>query len=169
MWSSRRAAAAGLLALLAGCGFEPLYGPSGRSEPSVVAALAGVHVAPIPDRIGQQLRNDLLDRLTPGGTPAKPDYTLEVALREVRDGLAIRKDETVTRFNLTLRARFRLIDRRSWQPIFKGATQSIAAYNVVESTFATLIAEQDAEARTAREVGEEIRNQLSIFFRRRER
>ena len=83
--------------------------------------------------------------------------------------MAIRKDETVTRFNLTLRARFRLIDRRTRQPIFEGATQSIAAYNVAESTFATLIAEQDAEARTAREVSEEIRNQLSIFFRRRER
>ena len=115
------------------------------------------------------MRNDLLDRLTPGGTRAKPSYTLEVTLREVRDGLAIQKDETVTRFNLTLRARFRLIDRRTRQPIFKGATQSIAAYNVVESTFATLIAEQDAEARTARAVSEEIRDQLSIFFRRRER
>ena len=76
MWWSRRFAATVLLALLAGCGFEPLYGLSGRSEPSVVAALAGVHVAPIPDRIGQQLRNDLLHRLTPGGTSAKPDIEL---------------------------------------------------------------------------------------------
>ncbi len=169
MWWSRSAAVATLLAVLAGCGFEPLYGPAGQPQSAVVAALAGVHVAPIPDRIGQQLRNDLLDRLTPGGTPSKPTYTLEIALREDREGLAIRKDETVTRFNLTLRARFVLIDRQTRLPIFKGATRSIAAYNVVESTFATLIAEQDAGARTARDVSEEIRNQLAIFFRRRNR
>ena len=146
-----------------------MYRPDGPRESSVVAALAGVYIAPIGDRIGQQLRNHLLDQLTPAGTPSKPDYILEITLREQREGLAIRKDETVTRFNLTLRARFALFDQQTRQPIFRGATQSIAAYNVVESSFATLVAEQDAEARTVRGVSEEIRNQLSIFFKRRGR
>lgn len=169
MWWFRAGAAGALLVLLAGCGFEPLYGPSGRQGPAVTAALAGIYVASIRDRIGQRLRNDLLDRLTPQGIPSAPVYNLEVTLREDREGLAIRKDETVTRFNLTLRARFVLIDRRTGGPIFRGATQSIAAYNVVESSFATLIAEQDAEARAAREISEEVRNQISIFFKRQQK
>lgn len=155
-------------AALAGCGFEPLYAPN-RGGGGPGAELAATYVAPIPDRIGQQVRNLLLDGLSPAGIPGEPDYRLEIALRSRKEGLAIRQDEAVTRFNLILQASFTLIDQQLAKPVFRGETRSIASYNVVNSPFATLIAEQDAEARAARQVSEEIRNQLGVFFSRKTR
>ncbi|MCG8696166.1 MAG: LPS assembly lipoprotein LptE [Minwuiales bacterium] len=162
MWSKALAAFL-LLGTLAACGFEPLYGNRIEQGPAG-PAMAATYVAPIPDRIGQQVRNNLLDRLNPAGIPDRPLYTLQIALSADKEGLAIRQDETVTRFNLTLQAEFALVDRAQGKPVFRGKTRSIAAYNVVESPFATLIAEQDAEARAAREISEEIRNQVALYF-----
>ena len=42
--------------------------------------------------------------------------------------------------------------------------RAIAPYNVVDSQFATLSAERDAQERAAREVGEDIRTRLGLYF-----
>jgi LPS-assembly lipoprotein len=67
-----------LVAGLAGCGFEPLYGE--RKDVSVVGELAAVRIAPIPDRAGQILRNFLLDQINPRGTAQAAAYTLTIQL-----------------------------------------------------------------------------------------
>ncbi|MCM0018613.1 MAG: hypothetical protein NBV67_01330, partial [Tagaea sp.] len=68
----------GLPAILAGCGFEPLHRATARG--SAADSLAAIRIDPIADRSGQILRNYLLDRLSPRGTPARPDYVLRVRL-----------------------------------------------------------------------------------------
>ncbi|MCM0018644.1 MAG: hypothetical protein NBV67_01485, partial [Tagaea sp.] len=77
---SRRALSAALAAafVLAGCGFEPLHRTTARG--SAADSLAAIRIDPIADRSGQILRNYLLDRLSPRGTPARPDYVLRVRL-----------------------------------------------------------------------------------------
>ena len=65
-----------------GTGFQPLYataeyGGSGASE-----KLAAVDVAPIPGRVGQRIRNELIYQATGGGAPLPPEYRLEIAIRE---------------------------------------------------------------------------------------
>ena len=64
MWWSRALLLFAVLALgPTGCGFRPMYGvPSGPAS-SVDANLAAIRVGPIKDRIGQQLRNALVQRL----------------------------------------------------------------------------------------------------------
>jgi LPS-assembly lipoprotein len=168
MWSSRWWVPA-LACLLCACGFQPLYGSRGNggAQPALSSALAGVYVAPIPDRIGQQLRNDLLDRLGTGRTATTQAYRLAVVLDPEQEALLIQSDETVTRYNFRLRARFEVTDIRSGDVIFNGRTQAIAAYNVVQSPFATVSAQNDAQRRAAQEVGEEIVSQLQLFFNRR--
>ena len=50
--------------IVAACGFQPLYGSSqGVLSGAVVENLAAVRITAIPDRVGQIVRNDLLDRL----------------------------------------------------------------------------------------------------------
>ena len=162
-WS--RLALALLLLLLAGCGFRPLYGP--RAEgPSTAAELQSIVIDPIPGRLGQILRNDLMDRLTPKGRPAKPRYRLQVALTRFKEGLAIKKDEEITRSNLRLTATFVLNDLESGEAAFQGRSRSTASYNLVRSDFANLAAERDAERRAAGEIGDQIQTWLSVFFSR---
>ena len=46
--------------IISGCGFKPLYGTPESGE-SASLELASVRVDPIPDRVGQILRNELTD------------------------------------------------------------------------------------------------------------
>ena len=162
-WSSGVAAALGLA--LAACGFEPLYGERGHGA-ETRAALADVRVAPIPDRLGQVVRNHLLDLLTPRGTPSEARYRLTVSLRKVKEGLAFEQDESVTRFDVTITADYELVEIAGGDTIAKGAARSIASYNVVRSDFANTAAERDAELRLARELSDEIALRLAVAFGR---
>ena len=74
-------------ALVAGCGdsgFHPLYATSPLVGGSDVAAkLATLDIAPIPGRVGQRLRNEMIFQATGGGNETlSPAYRLEVVLTE---------------------------------------------------------------------------------------
>src|SRR5262249_13521287 len=71
-------------AALAACGdsgFRPLYAPS-ASGVDARERLKEVDFAPIPGRVGQRIRNDLIFEGTGGGNPLPPQYRFEVVLQE---------------------------------------------------------------------------------------
>ena len=159
-------AAAGLLA---GCGFQPLHGShkgsAGRAD-NIISDMALVEVAPIADRVGQMVRNQLLDLLHPGATADRPLFRLTVILTEGLEGLAIEQDDSATRYNLLLAAHFRLSNSRDGVELLKGTTRAIAAYNVVRSDYANLISERDARKRTALSVAGKIQRLIAVYFSR---
>lgn len=163
---ARRFAAAGLaLVLLAGCGFRPLYAP--RDDSAVTAELAAIKVKRIEDRAGQQLRNFLLDRFNPQGQPANPKYSLFVELEVSRHDLSIRKDATATRSNLVLIAHYELFGVASGRPLFRATSQVTTSFNIIRSDFGTISAENAARLRGAREISDDIRTRVAVFFNRR--
>ena len=72
--------------LVAGCGdtgFRPMYASSAIvGGPDVSEKLAQLDVAPIPGRVGQRLRNELIYQSTGGGLAQEPVYRLEIVIRE---------------------------------------------------------------------------------------
>lgn len=166
MWLSRKSAVVLLLLLLPGaCGFQPLYRDKGANA-HVLAALAGIYVEPINGRTGQIVRNHLLDILTPRGVPSKPEFRLSVKLSEIKKGLAIEQDDSVTRYNYTLKASYFLKKPGSNEVVHSGFAWSIASYNIVQSDFANLNAEKNAKRRTARSISDELKNQLAVYLSR---
>ncbi len=164
-WLKRPASLAMPLALLIGlgaCGFRPLY--SERHNAGVTAELAATRIDLIADRTGQKLHNFLLDRFNSKGPAARPRYALAVKVATHRRELGIRKDETATRANLSLTARYTLRDWRTNRLLYKGISNSTNSYNILESDFATLAAFNDATTRAARELSKKIKTRLSIFF-----
>ena len=160
------AAGAGAAALFAsGCGFRPLYGSGSFGE--VGAELAQVKIAIIPDRVGQQLHNYLLDRINRKGRPAKPDYLLSVDISVETLRQAFEPDSSATRAKLTFTADFKLRDIVTEKLLLKNFARSVTSYNIVDSAIATRSAELDATDRAAREVSEEIRVLLALYFQRR--
>ena len=164
----RRSRPTGLLIatiIVAACGFQPLYGSGqGVLSSAVVEDLAAVRITAISDRVGQIVRNDLLDRLNPFGEPTSPRFSLAVELEEAKEGLAIQIDDTVTRFNLTLTANYFLTDAQTGAMLTAGSVRATAAYNVLRSDFANVIAERDAQQRAAREIADELNTRLAVFF-----
>ena len=150
-------------AALAGCGFQPLHSQTSGAS---AAGLAEIRIVPIADRIGQQLHNLLLDKLTPMGPPSAARYVLQVTLSESLQNLAVRKDEVATRANLVMHARFTLVRAHDNSTLLSTSAISANSYNILSEEFATLSAENDARARAVRELSDEIRTRIAIYLSR---
>ena len=168
-WSERSYAGLRALVLLlcasliAGCGFQPLYAT--RDGVAITASLKQISVSAPNDEVGREVRDQLLDILRPSG-PAL--YRLEIAPRRSVTNAAVRQDAEETRSNLTLAATYVLIDMDTDKVIHKGSARAIASFSRLTSEYANVVAARDAEVRTARQVAEEIRQQLGIFFNGRQ-
>lgn len=149
---------------LSACGFRPLYatGPQGVGPAD---ALAAIYVEPIPERVGYELRNQLLDRLGGMGRAEGAAYRLKISLRENSEGVAIRPNASITRYNYTLMAHYDLYPSGDTTPVKSGDVSALAAYNVASSPYATVVAEQDAGDRAAGDIVERLRVELAVFFR----
>ena len=151
---------------LSACGFRPLYAV-GTTPEGVGSYFTQVFVEPIPGRQGVHLRNQLMDQLTPDGTPTSAAYRLSIRLEDVKEGLAIQENTQITRYNYSLTAKYELRDSVSGEVLDHGTARAVAAYNVADSQFATQSAERDAQERAAREAGEDIRLRLGLYFENR--
>jgi LPS-assembly lipoprotein len=163
----RRSLLVGLMLMLGGCGFQPIYGESDSPE-DVRLALGSISVVEINSHVGFTLRNRLIDNFSAAGASASPVYSLAFIVRDYRQGLAVQSDSSVTRYNYRLNASFKLQDQRSGDVIFEGVSRAIAAYNVVESEFATVSARRNAEARAALVVGDDVSMRIASFFQNRD-
>ena len=150
--------------ITAGCGFQPLYGA--RKNNPVVKEFAYVHVAPIKDRIGQQLRNELLHQLHSSNQKSRAKYKLVATLQEATQTLAVRKSAFATRANLTVTANFHLIAEGNDTPVLSATEKTTVSYNILSSEFATLTARNNAQERAIKSLGKSIVVRLAVFFNR---
>ena len=156
-------AAIGLCLALAGCGFHPLYG-GGKMAPQ----LASIYVEPLAERDGYELRNQLIDLLGSDGREGGKAYRLKLTLKEESNGVTLQNDATITRYNNRLEARYTLSDMRG-NVLTSGTQTEVSAYNVVQSPYATLTAQQDASKRAAQDVAERIHLDLGAWFRKQKK
>lgn len=164
-WSKHTLFVLACAGLLAGCGFQPLYGNRSQAS-STPAQFARIDVNNIDGRPGHYLRNHLIDRLSARGGNYKKQYRLDVSVNDTKEGLAIRNDESVTRFNYKLFGILRLVRIADQQILYETNLRTTVAFNVVDSEFATLSAERDAEERAARDLSDEMITRLAIYFQR---
>lgn len=158
--------------LSGGCGFRPMYlsGGDAKVERTVGAALADISIAPIPDRIGQLVRNDLLFLTSRAGADdPNAAYRLDVQLRESVSEMAVESTGFATRANLRLNAVYTLVDQAGGKPLVSGRARAISSYNIVDSTFSTLTAQNTARERAAARIAQDIRSRLGAYFAGREK
>jgi LPS-assembly lipoprotein len=166
-WGKRFAAGGFALVaslLAAGCGFHPLYG-SAPVGSALGRTLSDIYVEPIADTgvagTGYELRLALVQGLNSdkGGR-----YVLKTTLNETTQGIALLTNASITRYNDTLTVRYTLTDTISGKMLKQGTETGLAAYNVVSSPYATLIAQQDADKREAQDIAERMRIEIGVFF-----
>jgi LPS-assembly lipoprotein len=158
----RRGVLLALAALLGGCGFRPML--KQVDDTSVQGELAAVDVKTPTDRLGYLVRDNLLDELNPAGIQVPSRYLLQIDLESRKSALGIQLDNTATRFNLTLTARFRLLDADNRQVLYSSVVRRVSSYNAIRDPYAELAAEFEAQKRAAHDVGADIRTQIAIHF-----
>lgn len=161
-----------LAASLSGCGFHPLYGVPNMPGGSMQNTLRAIYVEPVPEQLGYQLRNSLIDRLDGQSEEGGARYRLKVTLTTKSEAIGVQSQTTtsgvtqtaITRYNDTLRAEYELSDARSGAMITKGVETGLSAYNVLSSPYATLAVQQDADRRAAEDIADRIRIDLAVWF-----
>ena len=152
MWWSRRAALLGALAL-AGCGFSPVYGPDGSGD----ALFGRIRTADprTPDDFAFAGR--IAERLGPEeGARFLLDYQLRIAVVPQ----AITTDEVTTRYALNGSVDFALSEAATGRVVARGRSSSFSSYSTTGTTIATMAAEQDAHARLARMLADQVATRL---------
>ncbi len=163
----RNLAPAAIALALSACGFQPLYGVGngGNVATAPGARLASIYVEPIAERVGYQLRNELVDLFRAQTQSEGAAYRLKLVLRERKGGEALQNDASITRYNYTLIARYELTPAGATTPVRTGEVSALSAFNVATSPFATVIAERDASDRAANDIAERLRTELAVYFR----
>lgn len=154
----------GLALTLAACGFQPMYQ---KKSGLTTAETSAIEIAPIANRTGQILRNQLVLRLQPRGRAKTTVYQLSVKLRETTKNLALRLDEVATRANLTIQAQYTLIRISGATKLTTGTVRSTVSYNLLREDFATISARDSARRRGAKQLADEIWARLAIHLGKR--
>jgi LPS-assembly lipoprotein len=147
---------------LAGCGIQPLYGTtSGGSR--LAAAMAGVDVTPIPGRVGQRVRNELIFENTGGSGQTGTTYKLDIVIKESLTNELVKISGDAKSQVYELDATFKLISNDG-RVVLEGKATSRAPYERFETIFSNVRARYDAEDRAARTVAESIKVRIAAYL-----
>lgn len=158
MWSSdRRSLILGgaAIAALSGCGFAPVYGRGTAAS----ATRGRISVSRISGLLGFTLRTRLTARLGPADAAS---HQLKVTVDISRRGLAVSRENEITRYNLTGTAKYTLTPIGETGKTARGSVRAFAAYSATASPFATRSAEQDARERLALALADQIASRLAV-------
>ncbi len=155
------------LTALAGCGFAPVYAPLAGGKGSPAAQLGQVYVAVIPDRTGQELRQDLQVRLEGAGATGTKLYTLSVSYALSSEGIGIDPDTDITYIRLHGSATWQLLGITPGTPALAGGYATVAdGYSiVVNQYFFESLENDEVERRMAETLADQIVVRLAAYFR----
>jgi LPS-assembly lipoprotein len=155
--------------LVAGCGdsgFHPLYATSPLvGGTNVAAKLASLEIAPIPSRVGQRVRNEMIYQSTGGGTEAlNPVYRLEIVITESITPTLVQIDGNSSGSIYNLNAKFRLIRIADKTVALQGESNGRIMFQRFESVFSNVRARHDAEDRAASTVADDLKSRLAAYL-----
>jgi LPS-assembly lipoprotein len=155
--------AALLLALpAAGC-FQPLYGEA--AHPGLTAEMRAIAVAPIKDRIGHYLGNDLITNLNGTGSNPEPKYRLTVTTSMATGTPTVTSQlQVANAATVTGTANYTLTPAGGGDALLTGTASSVVVYDRTDQLFSDLRAQRDTEIRLAKSLAEEIELRIAAFL-----
>ncbi len=149
--------------LLAGCGFQPMYGSLSPNTQAGIE-LENIELSIPNTRLGALLHNQLADTIYSQGAPAEPAHQLAIQIDSFERSTALRIDASTAREIFELQTRFQLTDIESGEVVYTGARTTTASYDVVDSQFSTLVSKEDAQTRAVRQMSDDIKLDLGWHF-----
>jgi LPS-assembly lipoprotein len=146
----------GLALALASCGFHPMYSQSANGGP----AIGPVVIDRIDGKGGYVLKSEL-EKLLDVERGTGPVRHLVITMTEAIGGLGFRVDESASRSDLYLDASYQLYDFEG-RELLRGAMRSVASYDVPNSAYGEITAQDDARERAAETLAEKLRADIAI-------
>ena len=154
-----------------GCGFRPLYIQNSEANiysidvqnDSIINELAQIKISSIPERFGQQIRNKLLDLLTPKGVPTNAKYRLKVTIdNKVASQQAMRDDVTATSERVDYTISYTLYEGS--KELVSGDSYAFVSYNILNNPYSTTMAQKKSEENAANIIANDIALRLGAYF-----
>jgi LPS-assembly lipoprotein len=140
---------------------EPLYGPLGAGAP-LAAELQAIAIDPIPERIGQYVRNELIFGFNGTGSEVQPRYRLSVLLKErVQTPIIDTVTMRATSAAVIVDASYKLVSLPDDREVTSGVAFGVASYDRFSNRLANVRAARDSEIRDAKVIAEQIRTRVS--------
>lgn len=163
----------GLVLLISACGFKPLYVQKTSSEDKwyfdgdfdnyVADQMAQIKIIVSGERLGQLIKTDLLDLLTPRGVPENPKYFLYVnPLKETEYDQALRSDITATRKRIDYKVEYYLMENS--ERVMRGNTVSFVSYDILDNPYAMVTSRKKVQRDAAKIMANDIALRLGAFF-----
>jgi LPS-assembly lipoprotein len=145
-------------ALLAACGFAPLYAQNG-----VTMSLSQVSLDIPQTRTGFFLEQNLTNGLG-NQADARKLYGLKIAMEENHYSIGYRVDDTSTRSELTNALTYVLTDLSTGKELTRGAFTDTVTYDTTSSPFTGIVSQQDAQKRVAASAAQKLQTALALYF-----
>ena len=145
------------LVLVAACGFQPVYAPSGGAY----ASAGKIEVAPISGREGHMLRRALLQELAAGVPGLEAPVTLTVNLDSNLSRLRLQPDGAATRSSVLARSNYRLEGEGTQ---VRGRIEVETGFLVPDSPFGDITAQTSASDRAMRLLAKQIADDIRLKF-----
>ena len=159
--------------MLTACGFEPLYvektSSSGwyyddKFDTGIKEEMASVRLELIQDRIGQLIRNDLLDKLTPKGEPKEAKYILKVTKIDKQEiDQALRNDITATRKKVIYKVSY-VLQNMEHKTLINSNSVAYTGYDILRDPYSTTFAQKKIEKNAAKIIANDISLRLGAYF-----
>ena len=145
-----------LAATVGACGFRPMYMQSANGGP----AIGPVIVDRIDGKAGYVLKSEL-EKMFDIERGTGPVRRLQITLSESVAGLGFRVDESASRSDLYLDARYTLFDIDG-KAVVTSNIRTVASYDVPTSAYGEIAAQDDARERASETMAERIRADLIV-------
>ncbi len=148
-------------AALSACTVQPLYAPTAAGS-SVTASLGDIYIEPVSDRIGQDVRNELIFQLNGGkGQPANANYRMTLSVGASESALGVTPIATAPAYSVTVAATYEVRSTADDKIVLRSTSRQSASYDRVNQFYANERAQLDAQNRAAALVAQDIRTRLA--------
>lgn len=159
---------------LVSCGFEPLYVEktsgddlwyyNNKFDTDIAQEMSQIKVETVSDRIGQLVKNELMDTFHPLGTPKNAKYFLKIEpIYTRRSEQALRDDITATREKVLYSVNYHLWGRDDGE-LVSGNAQVFLSYDLLDNPYSTTMDKKKVEKDGAKILANDISLRLGAFF-----
>ena len=156
------------------CGFEPLYVEktsgddlwyyNNKYDTDIVNEMAQIKVQGATDRIGQMVKNELMDTFNPYGTPKNAKYFLKLEpINSRTTEQALRNDITATREKIKYTLSYSLWSKESGQ-LVKGQSFIYLSYDLLDNPYSTTMDKKKVEKDGAKILANEVSLRIGAYF-----
>lgn len=149
--------------ILSGCGFTPMHAsaPDGTSLSDIsVSLVKGSRIS--DNQAGFFLTQRLRDRL--GKASAASPYEIKVVPTYRRTRLGLTEGDVATRYDVTVRVKWELIQTKTGKVVDKGVTSTVSTFGAPEGPYGVITADNIGVQQASKQTADKLVIELASYF-----